>query len=271
MNTTNRKYQTILDAVATADIGEVHILHPPGTFALTPASLIAIQAVSRHQHLLTGNGIDWGSGTGCLAITAAKIEKVKRVVGLEISAPNVETARQNAILNGVEDKATFFLSDSYTPFAKADQKSVEALRDKINFILANPPSSEGDDGFAYRRLVLKGARPFLTAGGVVFLNISHQYGPQRVADLHQQIPGFSYGGVLAGTDWVPFDLQRPDLLHCLTLYAEEEQRGGLKYAFAHPEKPTVSMDAQTALAHFHRTQSSPLSKWQTHLFRYMGE
>ncbi len=270
MNTTNRQYQTILDAEATAGVGKIHILHPPGTFALTPASLIAVQAVGRHQHILAGNGIDWGSGTGCLAVTAAKIKTVKQVIGLEISAPNVETARQNAVLNGVEDKAAFFLSDSYTPFAETERKSMEALRGRINFVLANPPSSEGDDGFQYRWLVLQGARPFLAAGGVVFLNISYQYGPQRVANLHQQIPGFSYGGVLAGTDWVPFDLQRPDLLHCLMLYAAEERRGGLKYAFAHPEMSKLSMDAQAALAYFQRTQSSPLSKWQTHLFRYMG-
>ncbi len=152
-----------------------------------------------------------GQWNGLSHIIAAKIEKVKRVIGLEISTLNVEVARQNTILNGVEDKVEFFVSDSYTPFAEADRKSLETLMGQTNFILANPPSSEGDDGFNYRRLVLRRARPYLVTGGVVFLSISYQYGQQRVERLSQQIPGFSYGGVLTSTDWVSFDLHRPDV------------------------------------------------------------
>jgi SAM-dependent methyltransferase len=263
--------RTAVNADATEGLGEIQILHPPGTFAVTPASRIAIQAIGKYQHLITGNGIDWGSGTGCLAITAARIDKVKRVIGLEISPLDVEVARQNAILNGVEDKAAFFLSDSFKPFAATGRKSLETLLGQTNFILANPPSSEGDDGFEYRQLVLNGARQYLVPGGVVFLSISYQYGQQRVERLSQQMPGFSYGGLLASTDWVSFDLQRPDLLHCLELYAEEERRGGLKYVFVNPEVPNVYLDAQAALAYFRRIGLSPLTKWQTHLFRYGGE
>src|SRR2546428_4309191 len=180
--------RTILNADATGGLGEIHIFHPPRTFALTPASRITIQAIGNCQHLLVGNGIDWGSGTGCLAITAAKIEKVKRVIGLEIAALNVEVARQNAILNGVEGKVKFFVSHSYMPLAEADRKSLETLVGQTNFVLANPPSSEGDDGFEYRRLVLWGARQYLATGGVVFLSISYQYGQQRVERLSNQLP-----------------------------------------------------------------------------------
>lgn len=260
-----------LTTAVTGDMGEIHLLQPPGAFALTPASRIAIQTVGERHHLLSGNGLDWGSGIGCLAIIAARIEAVKRVIGLEISALNVTVAQQNAIHNGVADKVEFFLSDSYTPFAEEDRKSLETLRGQTNFILANPPSSEGDDGFAFRRLVLRGAQSYLVTGGVVFLSISYQYGAQRVARLRQEAPGFSYGGVLASSDWVPFDLQRPDLLHCLELYAEEERHGGLAYVFPNLEDAHGYVDAQTALAHFHRTGLSPLTRWQTHLFRYMGE
>jgi hypothetical protein len=135
--------RTALNADATGGLGEIHIFHPSRTFALTPASRIAIQAIGNCQHPLAGSGLDWGSGTGCLAI-------------------------------------------------------------------------------------------------------SYQYGRQRVEGLSQRIPGFSYGGVLASTDWVPFDLQRPDLLHCLELYAEEERRGGLHYVFLHPEIPDVYLNAPRA-------------------------
>ena len=135
----------------------------------------------------------------------------------------------------------------------------------MDFILANPPSSEGDDGFGYRRVVLRGARIFLVPGGVVFLSVSYQYGMSRVERLCQDAPGFEYRGVLASTDWVPFDLNRPDLLHCSHLYADEERRGGFEYAFRHP-RHEQTMTAQAALAHYEQTGDSPLSKWQTHLF-----
>ena len=64
----------------TGGLCELRICHPAGTFALTPASRISLQAIGEHQTLLAGRGIDWGTGTGCLAIAAAKIARVESVV-----------------------------------------------------------------------------------------------------------------------------------------------------------------------------------------------
>jgi hypothetical protein len=263
--------QTQLDQKETRGLGEIIILHPPGSFAITPASRIAIQTIGNHQSLLVGNGIDWGSGTGCLAIIAARISTVNWVIGLEISQLNNEIARQNAILNGVEEKTEFFLSDSYTPILKADQERFELCVGKMNFILANPPSSEGDDGFEFRRLVLRGAQRFLVKGGVIFLNISSQYSMKRVKCLTQEIQGISYGGMLESSDRVPFDLNRPDLLHCLEQYANEEERGGEKYVFIAPDDPNDTINARSALEIYRRNGTSPLTQWQTHLFKYKGK
>ncbi len=99
--------ETALKEDKTFGLGEIKILHPSGAFALTPASLISIQAIGRNQHLLSGMGIDWGSGTGCLSIAAARIAAVNEVCGLEISDANVTIARENVRLNGVEDKVRF--------------------------------------------------------------------------------------------------------------------------------------------------------------------
>lgn len=259
---------TVLTAEMTSGLGEISILQPPGTFALTPATLVILQAIGSHQSLIHGNGIDWGSGTGCLAIAASMITAVDRVVGLEITPANVQAARQNALLNQAESRVRFLLSDSYEPVAETDRRTLETFKGQTHFILANPPSSEGDDGFAFRRRVLEGARPYLVPGGVVLLNISYQYGQERIEQLTQQIPGFTHEGILTSTDWVPFDLQRADLMDCLEAYAKEENRGGWKYLFAHPETADVFLDARSALANFQRTGLSPLTKWQTHLFRF---
>lgn len=85
----------------------MEILHPPGTFALTPASRIGLEAITRNAHILSGTGLDWGSGTGCLAIVAAKLPAVTRVVGLEIESANVAMARENARRNAVHHKTRF--------------------------------------------------------------------------------------------------------------------------------------------------------------------
>jgi methylase of polypeptide subunit release factors len=262
---------TRLSAEETGGLAALQFRHPPGSFNLTPASRIAMRTIGEQQHLLAGRGLDWGSGSGCLAIAAAKIPTVNRVIGLDISPQNIMVARQNAALNGVGEKVTFLLADSYRPLADSDWRQLAAYGGRIDFILANPPSSEGDDGFGYRRIVLAGAPDFLRRGGLLFLNVSYQYGRQRVTNLARGIPGFSYDGLLASTDWVPFDLQRPDLRHCLALYVAEEERGGLQYEFRlHPGSATAA-DARQAWAHFQATGLSPLTRWQTHLFRYVGE
>jgi methylase of polypeptide subunit release factors len=264
---------TILGPDLIGSLSELHINHPGGTFSLTPASFIAIRTVAEHQRLFSGVGIDWGCGTGCLALLAARIEAVRQVIGLDISAANVAAARQNAQVNGLAHKTRFFLADSYLPFAAAEQEILGELRGKTDFILSNPPSSDGDDGFEFRRIVLRGARQFLAPGGVVALNISYQYGKERIARLSEQISGFCYEGLLSSSDWVPFDLARADLRQCLADYAQEEARGGVHYTFLTPGATDegVTMNAQTAVTHFQQTGQSPLTRWQTHLFRYLGD
>ncbi len=148
-----------------------------------------------------------------------------------------------------------------------EQRELESYRGRIDFILANPPASEGDDGFGCRRRVLKEGKDFLAEGGVVFLNISSQYGAERIDRLCQEALGFRHQGVLSSTDWVPFDLGRSDLLECLELYAAEERKGDLEFAFKAPGGGEAMIDARSALAFFHRTGEGPLTKWQVHLFR----
>jgi methylase of polypeptide subunit release factors len=176
----NNSMSTMIDEKYTNGLGRFVFQHHEGSFALTPASKIALKAVYQNQHLLAGKGIDWGCGTGCLAITAARIEKVSQVMGLDISEENIREARQNIRDNNVEGKVEVELSDSYAPKTLSGHRKLEAFKKQTQFILANPPSSEGDDGFEFRRIVLRNARVFLQERGVVFLNISCQYGKKRI-------------------------------------------------------------------------------------------
>jgi SAM-dependent methyltransferase len=260
--------ETTLPGPLMAGLGDVRILHPPGTFALSPASLISVQAIVGNQDLLKGIGLDWGTGSGCLAITAARIADVFHVAGLDISETSVAIARQNASSNAVNDKTSFFVSNSYSPVDWRVRRALDSLVRRVDFVLANPPASEHDDGFGFRREVLKGARKYMAAGGVVLLGGSSRYG-QRAERLCDEVPEFSYGGVISSTGWVPFDLARPDYLRCLQQYAAEEERGGLTYRFqcnaVHAGEP---INARRALSLFVATGLMPFMDWQMHLFKY---
>ncbi|MEN8907469.1 MAG: hypothetical protein ABF289_16055 [Clostridiales bacterium] len=134
--------------------------------------------------------------------------------------------------------------------------------------MANPPFSKGDDGFGYRREVLKGSTKFLADNAVVFLNISYQYGHKRIEDLYKNNVNFKYEGVIATTDWIPFDLKNEHLLNCLKTYVIEEEKGGFKYTFFVKDSNSKYLTAQKTFEYFNDTGKNPLTKWQTHMFKF---
>jgi hypothetical protein len=260
---------THLSDDGTFGLGSLDIRHPAGTYRVTPASRIALEAIGRHRHLLSGVGIDWGSGSGILAIAASRVDAVTKVYGLELLETNVAIARENARLNRADSKTTFLRADSFQPLAADDQHLLERLKGRVDVLIANPPASQGDDGIGFRARVLREAAEWLAGGAKIFLNISHQYGRERLRRLREQSPLMTYGGLLATTDWVNFDVTRPDLLQCLEQYALQEGKGAPPYDFRHPRASTDQpITAQAALDHFRRNSESPLSKWQVHLFEF---
>ncbi len=250
-------------------LGPLSLAHPPGTFAPTPATFIALRAIAEHADLLRGQGLDWGSGIGCLAIAAARVPAVTHVLGLELVEANVAAAAENARANGVADRVAFVRADAYAPYEAAGREALERLAGRVGFLLANPPSSSPHgDGFEFRRVVMRGAGRWLVPGGVVFLSVSEQYGPERVRALETEAPGFRFDGVLASTDLVPFDMTRPDLAEDVATYAAAERRGGLPYLFRDPSAPDRRLTAIEALERHRTTGESPLSRWQSLRFTW---
>lgn len=260
--------ETLLGPDEVGDLGPVVLRHPSGTFALTPASRIALRAVAAQRRVLSGTGLDWGAGVGGLAIVAARIPGVDEVVGLELSRTDVETARGNARRNGVEGRVRFVAADSFEPLDRADGPLVDGLRGRVDFLLANPPAAPTGDGFAFRRRILREARAFLRPGAPALVQISSQYGTARIRGLELDVPGVRWSGVVASTERVPFDLERPDLLASLELYARAEDEGGRPYAFRDPGGGALT--AREALERFRAGGGSPLSRWQVHAFRFEG-
>ena len=252
-------------------LGTMELAVPEGSQSVTPASYVCLAAIGAHRERLHGIGIDWGSGSGCLAIAAARIPEVRRVVGIDLSPGAVLLANENAESNGVAHKVVVVHGDDFEPMSAADRLLIEELEGGCGFLVANPPASEGDDGLGWRRRVLEGARRFLAPGALVFLQVSYQYG-ERIRRLADDVPGYVYHEVLSTTDWVVFDQSRSDLALGLRQYAEEERRGGPRYVFRDPAGAEgADLTATEALAGVRAGKPGPLSKWQMHLYRWQGD
>ena len=252
-------------------------LHPiqitslPGKLSLTPATQMAVDAIGANRHLLSGRGIDWGSGSGVLTVTAAKISAVESIVGLDLAEEDMAVARTNAEANGVADKITFIRSDSFEPFEDQDASSMDALVGDADFLIANPPASRGDDGLGWRRSVLRGALRYVRLGAPLLIQISYQYNVERIARLAEDVPGYSYEGMIGTSEWIDFDQSREDLSKQLVEYVDEEKAGGMVYTFrgrrAEGGEERHHLTATEALVHYRETGESPISKWQMHLFK----
>lgn len=250
---------TVLGHAETAGLGVLQIDHPDGAFSPSPASRVAVRCIGRNRNLLSGVGVDWGCGPGTLAIAAARLPEVAAVFGLDVNPINVAAAAVNAVVNGVSTKARFAVANSFTPVDAIAAERLEAYRSALDFVVSNPPASAGDDGFGFRRRVLKDSMPFLKHGGVVFLNVSQQYGQTRIDELSAD-GSYVPMGVLASSKPVPFDLGRPELLQSLHDYRAEEAKGGGTYEF--PTTDGRPLSATEALAHYNATGESPLTRWQ---------
>lgn len=262
---------TTLPAPAPLGPGPIRIHHPEGTFAPTPASRIALLAIGRNAGRIRGRGLDWGGGTGLLAIAAARIAAVEEVLGLELDPRNVAAATENAARNGVDRKVRFVESDSWRPLSADGRTSLDSFLGATDFILSNPPASAPPgDGFEFRREVVRGTARYLKPGAPLFLSISTQYGTERLRGLLRLDPDLRWRGIAATSGWTRFDLGRPELRANVLNYAAEEERGGLRYAFRDPRKPSRTLTAVEARDRYLAHRESPLSRWQSLLFVRAG-
>jgi release factor glutamine methyltransferase len=126
--------------------------------------------------------LDFGTGSGCIAIALAVKCPNARVVALDTSADALAVAKENAVRNGVGDRIDFRCDDGFAALPAGA---------RFNLIVSNPPyipSGEmaslqpevrdfdhhraldgGLDGLDFHRLLATQAGAFLQSGGRIML------------------------------------------------------------------------------------------------------
>ena len=123
-----------------SDLGDVHdrliiriepgMAFGTGTHETTRLCLEAIQ-----KHFAGGSFLDVGTGTGILAIAAAKLFPDARVEACDTDELAVEIARENAAANGVLDQIDFRVGSVEESTASADLVCANLTADVITQIL----------------------------------------------------------------------------------------------------------------------------------------
>jgi release factor glutamine methyltransferase len=152
-----------------------------------------VDLVIRENRDYKGNIIDFGSGSGCIAIALAANLPAAMLTGIEISDDAIRIAQENAVLNKV--KISFIKGDIFT----LDHEIVS----KAGIIVSNPPyvrNSEkpliaknvldfephlalfvtDTDPLAYYNAILKLAEKILLPGGRLYFEINEAMGKSLI-------------------------------------------------------------------------------------------
>ncbi|MCX5725194.1 MAG: peptide chain release factor N(5)-glutamine methyltransferase [Nitrospirae bacterium] len=110
-------------------------------FAVNPAVLIprpetellveyVTQRISSERPAII---VDVCTGSGCIAVSIARMRPHARVIATDLSTPSLTVARQNAARHGVGDSITWLEGDLLGPLAGQE------LEERVDVIVSNPP------------------------------------------------------------------------------------------------------------------------------------
>ncbi len=174
-------------------LGETEFMSLP--FKLSRATLIPrsdtetlVEHVLEYMNGETCSILDIGAGTGCVGISLAHYNKNARVTELDISADALNTAKENAEINGVSDRVKFVRADILS----------EIPDGTYDIIVSNPPYIEtsvigtlqtevkdyeplsaldgGEDGLKFYRRITEIAPKMLKKGGLLAFEIGFDQG-----------------------------------------------------------------------------------------------
>ncbi|MCL4787370.1 MAG: peptide chain release factor N(5)-glutamine methyltransferase [Verrucomicrobia bacterium] len=128
--------------------------------------------------------LDFGTGSGCLAVTLAVKCPDARVTAMDVSPDALAVAAQNAARHGVSDRIEFRESDGFASLpagAKFDlivsnppyipTLEIDTLQPEVRDFDPRAALDGGPDGLKFHRLLAGQATAFLAAGGRLMLEL----------------------------------------------------------------------------------------------------
>jgi len=205
-------YEMEVDARVLVPRPETEQLAEQGWRELTNAHQAEGGGAGEERHVL-----DFGTGSGCLAILMALKCSWVKVDALDVSPEALEVAQRNARRHGVEKRIDFLLSDGFAGLAEASRYSL---------ILSNPPfipTAEigilqpevrdydprraldgGEDGLDFYQLLACQSGAFLKKGGKLMAEL----GDDQVTRVR---------GIFEEAGW-RVDSVEPDLAGCPRIF-----------------------------------------------------
>jgi release factor glutamine methyltransferase len=134
--------------------------------------------------------LDFGTGSGCLAVAIATACPTVRVQALDVSADALEVARSNARRHQVEPRIQFVLSDGLSALGPTEQfdlvvsnppyiptSEIPSLDPEVRDFDPRPALDGGMDGLDFHRMLAAKLSARLRPGGVVMLEIGDGQAP----------------------------------------------------------------------------------------------
>ncbi len=160
-----------------------HVLIP------RPETEVLVETVLRYSGKMAScnkHALELGTGSGCIAVSLAKLLFDYKVTATDISLKALSLAISNAELNGVGNKITFILSDLFS--------SLPPASDRYSICVSNPPyipSDEidklqpelsfeprialdgGRDGLKFYRRIINESKDYLENSGILIMEIGY--------------------------------------------------------------------------------------------------
>lgn len=165
-------------------------------FIPRPETEVLVETVIKYVHgtrypLAGTNILDIGTGSGCIAVSLAKLLPDAQLTATDISQKAIEVARYNAVLNKVAEKIRFIESNLFARYT--------VHRTRYDIIVSNPPYipteeiknlqpeiqyeprialDAGADGLVFYRRIVGDSHHYLKDGGYLIMEIGYN---QRAA------------------------------------------------------------------------------------------
>jgi release factor glutamine methyltransferase len=161
----------------------------PGVFIPRPETEILVEVVIKYLPLVVRgsplvNILELGTGSGCVAVSLAKLIPDAKITATDISQAAIDLAKENAILHKVEKTINFLHLDLITscqlpitnyhliisnpPYIPTDE--IEKLQPEIQYE-PRLALDGGRDGLDFYRRVIAQASPYLKTGGFLIMEI----------------------------------------------------------------------------------------------------